>query len=113
MRLRAPLVLASASPRRRQLLRQIGLTFTVDPSDVEEVIPLGLSPDEVVQLLAVQKAAAVARRHPEALTLGADTIVVLDGDVLNKPADAAEAHAMLRRLAGRTHTVYTDRKSVV
>ena len=107
MRLKAPLVLASASPRRKHLLEQIGLTFTVHPNPAEEVIPEGIPPTEIVEQLAWEKAEPIARMHPEALTLGADTIVVLDGDVLGKPSDAAEARTMLRRLSGRTHTVYT------
>jgi septum formation protein len=107
MRLSVPLVLASRSPRRRKLLELIGARFTVHISPAEEVLPEGLPPDAIVQQLALEKAAPVAALHPDALTLGADTLVVLDGAVLGKPADAADAHAMLRRLAGRTHTVYT------
>ncbi len=107
MRLNVPLVLASASPRRRHLLRQLGLEVIVHPSHVEETVPDALAPETVVQLLAKHKAEAVAPTYPEALTLGADTIVVLDGDILGKPGCAGEAHAMLRRLSGRTHTVYT------
>lgn len=107
MRLSAPLVLASASPRRRHLLEQLGLTFTIHPNPDEEVIPPGLPPSEIVERLAREKAEPIARLHPEALTLGADTIVVLDGEVLGKPASPAEARSMLRRLSGRTHTVYT------
>jgi septum formation protein len=107
IRLTVPLVLASQSPRRRELLHRLGLTFEVDPSHVEEIVPEGTAPAEVVEALARQKAEAVAARHPDALVLGADTIVVLDGDILGKPANAAEARAMLRRLSGRTHTVFS------
>jgi septum formation protein len=107
MKLSLPLILASRSPRRQKLLAQVGLPFAVQPSAVEEVIPPGLSPSAAVQHLALEKAQAVAVDFPKALTLGADTIVVLDGDVLGKPADAAEARAMLQRLSGRTHIVYT------
>ncbi len=107
LRLRPPLVLASRSPRRHQLLERLGVPFSVHPSDADEAIPPGTAPDDAVRLLAGRKAEAVAPRHPEALTLGADTVVVLGGRVLGKPADAAEAAAMLRRLSGRTHTVYT------
>lgn len=107
-----PLVLASSSPRRRELLAGLGLPFEVDPPDVPEHWPPALHDrDEVrrfVAELAAEKAANVARRHgPERWVLGADTIVVLGCDVLNKPADEAEALAMLTRLAGRTHTVMT------
>lgn len=107
MRLKTDLVLASQSPRRKKLLEQLGLAFTVHASDVDEVIDPALAPDAVVQALALDKVRAVAPAYPSALTLGADTIVVLDGDILGKPADAAEARAMLGRLSGRTHTVFT------
>lgn len=107
MKLRVPFILASRSPRRRKLLAQLGLDFEVHPSDLDEQATLYQPPDELVEHLALAKARLVAPCFPEALTLGADTIVVIDGTVLNKPADAAEARAMLRRLSGRTHTVYT------
>lgn len=105
--LRPPLVLASQSPRRRELLRRLGLPCTVHPSEADEAVVPGTPPDALVRELALLKAADVARQHPDALTLGADTIVVLDGDVLGKPADTDEARAMLRRLSGRTHIVYS------
>ena len=107
MQLTTPFVLASQSPRRKRLLEQLGVPFEVHISPVDEVIPDDATPGEVVQDLAMQKAASVAPAYPDALTLGADTIVVLDGAILGKPADAAEAAAMLRRLSGRTHTVFT------
>ncbi len=107
MKLLVPLILASRSPRRRKLLAQLGLDFEVHPSDLDETAMNHRLPEQLVEQLALEKARAVATRFPEALTLGADTTVVLDGDVLNKPADEAEARAMLRRLSGRTHTVYT------
>ena len=105
--LRAPLVLASRSPRRRALLERLGLAFDVRPSASGEAWPAGKAPGEAVALLALEKAEGVAEGAPEALTLGADTVVVLDGDVLGKPEDAAEARRMLRRLSDATHTVYT------
>lgn len=105
--LRVPLVLASQSPRRRQLLDRLGVPFAVRPSHADEVLPPGLAPAAAVEALALRKAVAVATDAPGALTLGADTVVVLGAEVLEKPADDAEARAMLRRLAGRTHTVYT------
>ena len=105
--LQVPFVLASQSPRRRSLLEQLGLTFSIQPSPAEEIWPDGLPPSAAVEVLALQKAASVATVNPEALTLGADTIVVLEDEVLGKPADAAEARAMLRRLSGATHTVFT------
>lgn len=104
---RIPFLLASQSPRRRALLARLGVAFTVCPSDVEEQVDPALDPEVLVRHLAGQKAGAVAARHPEALTLGADTLVVLDGAVLGKPEGPAEARAMLRRLSGRTHTVFT------
>lgn len=107
MRLQTDFVLASQSPRRRRLLEQLGLAFDVHVSPIEEVIPDDAAPAEVVQDLAAQKAASVAPHYTAALTLGADTIVVLDDAILGKPADAADAEAMLRRLSGRTHTVFT------
>ena len=107
MRLHTTLVLASQSPRRRDLLDQFGLSFVVDPSDADEQVPAGRTPPEVVQQLALEKAVVVSRRHPEALTLAADTLVVHEGTVLGKPIDDAEACAMLRRLSGTRHTVFT------
>jgi septum formation protein len=104
------LVLASASPRRRELLERAGLRFEVLPADIPEEPRAGEAPRALVERLAAEKAAAVRARLPAAprrLVLGSDTIVVLDGDVLGKPRDAAEALAMLRRLSGRTHTVWT------
>lgn len=99
------LVLASASPRRSRLLRSLGLTFTVRPVDLDETPLPGEEPRDYVLRLAREKARA--RAHPGELVLAADTVVVLDGALLGKPADAAEAVAMLGRLAGREHTVLT------
>lgn len=107
MELSVPLILASKSPRRRLLLEQIGIPFTIEISHTEETIPEQISPSEIVQSLALQKAETVADRFPEALTLGADTIVVLNNSILGKPVDEDEAREMLRRLSGNTHTVYT------
>jgi MAF protein len=99
------LVLASASPRRRQLFSLLGMPFIATAADVDEEIEGGESPQEMVCRLSLAKAKAVALSYPENLIVAADTIVVLDGDVLGKPADEAEAVAMLRRLRGRKHTV--------
>lgn len=107
MHLSIPFVLASASPRRRRLLEQLGFTFRVIVSGVSEDAKGRPAPHELVEMLSRRKAEAVASEHHDALVLGADTIVVLDDDVLEKPANAEEAHAMLRRLSGRTHTVYS------
>jgi septum formation protein len=102
-----PLVLASASPRRQALLAQLGLSFLVDPADVDESAQPRESPRTYVTRLAQQKAEAVSRRHPGSVVLGADTTVALDGEVLGKPQDAEEAQRMLARLTGRTHQVFT------
>lgn len=107
MKLRTDLILASQSPRRKQLLRQLGLTFRVEPSPFEETIPEDGHPADIVRHLALEKAEPISRRYPSALTLAADTVVVHDGAVLGKPNDAAEARAMLRRLSSETHTVFT------
>jgi len=99
------LVLASASPRRRQLFSILNVPFIAVAADVDEEIEEGESPQEMVCRLSLAKARTVALSYPEGLIVAADTIVVLDGDVLGKPADEAEAVAMLRRLRGRKHTV--------
>jgi septum formation protein len=113
------LILASASPRRRELLGFLGIPFRVIATDAEEratpapppiaavLPPAPLALDSHPTLLAWRKAEAACEQTPEGVIIGADTIVVLDGDVLGKPRDADHAHAMLRRLSGRTHTVYT------
>lgn len=105
----APLVLASRSPRRADLLRAAGLPFEVGPApDVDETPPPGLGPAEVAVALAERKAAAVrARVAPGRVVLGADTVVVLDGALLGKPADAEDAVRLLARLGGREHEVFT------
>lgn len=101
-----PLTLASLSPRREQLLKLIGYPFQVEGSGIEEeVIPE--SPPRGVELLALEKARAVAGRIPEGLVLGADTVVELDGNLMGKPADVTEARKMIEKLSGRKHRVYT------
>ena len=101
------LVLASRSPRRVELLTRAGYRFEVAPADIDERRLDGEVPRELVRRLAREKAAAVAPRHPGAIVLGADTLVVVDGAVLGKPDGAAGAAAMLRRLSGRAHDVLT------
>lgn len=101
------LVLASASPRRRELLAAAGLQFDVDPVDVDERRLPGESPADYVERVARLKALAGSARWPEATVLGADTAVVIGDDVLGKPADARAAAAMLRRLSGAAHEVLT------
>ena len=101
------LILASASPRRRELLAELGVAFDVVVADVTEHEEASTDPRIMVAHNAALKADWVAARYPDAIVLGADTTVFIDGQALNKPADAAEARAMLRRLSGRTHTVFT------
>lgn len=102
-----PIVLASASPRRADLLRAAGIAFDVCPGDVDETVGPGESPHDYVARLARAKAHAVAGLRPGRAVLGADTAVVVDGTILGKPADAADAARMLRRLSGRRHDVLT------
>jgi septum formation protein len=101
------LVLASASPRRRGLLEQLGIPLRIDPAHLDENVRSGEAAEQYVLRLAREKAAAVQVRHPDATVLAADTSVVLDGTVLGKPATADEALEMLRRLSGRKHQVMT------
>lgn len=100
-------ILASQSPRRRELLRLIGVPHEVSPADIDETFLPHESPAPHAERLATEKAAVIAEREPGAVIIAADTIVVLDGEVLGKPSNAAEARATLRRLSGRTHTVHT------
>ncbi len=100
------LVLASASPRRREILTAGGISHVVRPADIDESVFSGIEPKLMVQLLAAGKAAAAAENADEWL-LGADTVVTLDGKVLGKPKDEAEAVEMLTMLSGKTHFVYT------
>ncbi len=102
-----PLVLASASPRRAELLSQLDLEFKVTPSDVPEIHHEQLTAREVSQINAYRKARAVAKKIPDALVLGADTLVYLDDKLFGKPAGLAEAYEMLEQLQGRTHQVVT------
>jgi septum formation protein len=105
-----PLVLASASPRRRELLAGAGVRFEVTPANIEEHAQPGESPAQLARRLASEKAGAVARSlgpAPARWVLGADTLVVIDGDVLGKPVDAGHALVLLRRLVGRRHHVVT------
>ena len=101
------LVLASASPRRHELLRNAGISFTVQPADIDETPLAGESPLECAQRLAREKALSVSRARPQDLVLGADTIVVIDETILGKPVDADDAIRMLRLLSGRVHRVIT------
>ncbi|MCI8496803.1 MAG: septum formation inhibitor Maf [Clostridiales bacterium] len=102
-----PIILGSASPRRKELFSRITPQFEVFPADCDETVPEGMKPNEVVRLLACRKAQAVAERFPQAAVVGADTIVVLDGRILGKPDGREEAARMLRALSGRRHQVLT------
>ena len=108
------IILASASPRRKELLEQIGLSFQIEPARGEEHI-ISIIPREVVEELSCQKAMEVAELHKEedALILGADTIVVYEDKIMGKPADEEEAMEMLRKLSGKTHCVFTGVTAVL
>ena len=101
------LILASASPRRAELLRVMGLAFEIIPSRIDESATDSEKPQTHVARLAETKARAVAEAYPDTWILGADTVVVIDGEILGKPADTAEAKRMLAMLRGRTHEVHT------
>lgn len=100
-------ILASQSPRRRELLASVGLTFDVIPSAVPEIYQHGESPEEYVARLSRDKGAAIAAAHPDAWIIAADTTVLLGDQLLEKPADPADAARMLSLIAGKTHIVYT------
>ena len=102
-----PLILASASPRRTDLLRQCGVKFQIDPAGVNEVAEEHLSAGETARINAYRKARAVAKKHPEALVLGVDTVVALESALFGKPLSLSEAEEMLWRLQGKTHRVLT------
>ena len=108
------LILASASPRRRELLAQLGVQFEVVVADIDETPVAGEAPEVYVVRMALEKARAVKARlgDAEALVLGSDTAVVVDGEILGKPRDRADGLAMLARLSGRVHHVYTAVASV-
>lgn len=100
------LVLASKSPRRSEILKNAGIDFTVRVADADETIPEGTSPEDAVVFLAARKALAVERAEDETV-LGADTVVVLDGEILGKPKDREDAFNMIKKLSGRVHSVFT------
>ena len=101
------IILASSSPRRRELLSMIGLNYVIETSGEEEVQPHGLPPAEFVKTLALQKAQPVADLHPSDCVIGADTIVYLEGDILGKPHTPDVAKAYLSRMQGKQHVVFT------
>ncbi len=101
------IILASSSPRRKELLQLIQLPFIVHPSEVDEHIEEPLAPDKMVEELALRKAMDIAKNYHEGIVIGADTIVVLDNEILGKPKNQADAYGMLSRLQGRAHEVYS------
>jgi len=101
------LVLASASPRRRELLQNAGIPFIIQASKIPELPREGEAPQACAERLAREKALDVFRQRPQDFVLGADTIVIVDGEILGKPRDVADAARMLRLLSGRTHQVTT------
>lgn len=102
-----PLILASNSPRRREILSQAGFAFSVVASDVDESFPVDMPLSEVPVFLSEKKARVLADINPQAIILAADTVVILDDVILNKPADKSEAREMLQLLSGKTHEVLT------
>ena len=100
-------ILASASPRRKEILQNTKLNFDIQKSDIEEVILENESPEDMVVRLAYEKAFDVAKRNTDRLVIGADTIVALDNEVLGKPKDQNEAYQMIKRLSNKTHKVIT------
>ena len=103
----AEFILASQSPRRKALLQQAGLVFSVVPSGIDESGNAASCPENFCSSLALEKAKDIATRHPDSVVIGADTIVVIDGKILGKPEDPKDARNMLKSLSGRTHAVYT------
>ncbi|MBR2726834.1 MAG: septum formation inhibitor Maf [Solobacterium sp.] len=101
------LILASQSPRRKELMEKCGLTFEIEAADIDETMDEAEDLREEVQRLAYRKAQHVLERHPSAVVVGSDTIVVVDGEVLGKPKDEEDARQMLRKLSGRSHEVMT------
>ncbi|HRV72905.1 MAG TPA: Maf family protein [Eubacteriales bacterium] len=101
------IILASQSPRRSEVMKWMGLSFEVEPCTEPERAPEGADALELVCAMALQKAEFIAKKHPDDCVIGADTVVLLDGEVLGKPRNAENAVAYLSRMQGRTHTVYT------
>lgn len=102
-----PIILASNSPRRKQLLEMIGISFIVQPSSIYEDFSVDLKPEEFVQHYAKEKSIDIAKKYQDHLVIGADTIVVLNHEILGKPSNIEESFNMLKSLSGQIHTVYT------
>ena len=105
--MRRKIILASGSPRRKQLLKMAGLYFTVEQKNIPEMVPDTIPLEKRSQFLAEMKAAAMSVDHPEAIIIGADTTVLCEGRLMGKPGSKEEAKEMLRFLSGKTHTVFT------
>ncbi len=101
------IILASKSPRRIRLLKQLGLKFVIDPSDYHEDMSLAMPPRPLAKFLALEKGKAVAKKHRGGIVIAADTFVYLDGKILGKPKDAHDAVRHLKKIGGRFHTVYS------
>ena len=101
------IILASKSPRRQELLKLLGVEFTIETADIDEHMDPDLPPQREVSRVAARKAAKIAEKHPDDLVIASDTIVVVDGRILGKPKDEADAFSMLRLLSGRRHEVMT------
>ncbi len=101
------IILASASPRRQELLRYITPEFEVMPADVDETFPEGVPADESAEFLAVRKAVHVSVSNPDSIVIGSDTVVIVEGEILGKPVDEADAERMLKKLSGKVHKVVT------
>jgi septum formation protein len=104
---RRKIILASSSPRRKELLAKTGLKFVVDPSDYEEDMSLKMKPIEIAKVLSRGKAESVAKRHENAVVIGADTFIAYKGELLGKPHTPGKATAMLKKLSGKAHSVIT------
>ena len=100
-------ILASASPRRQELLKLVVPTFVTSPADIDETIPVEIPINSSAEYLAVEKAKKIALLHPYSLVIGCDTVVIVNDEILGKPKDTADAERMLLLLSGRTHTVIT------
>ncbi|MBD5146967.1 MAG: septum formation protein Maf [Ruminococcus sp.] len=100
-------ILASASPRRKELMGYIVPRFEIIPADVDETLPKEIPAEKSAEFLAVKKAEHISAQYPESIVIGSDTVVVVDGEILGKPADEADAYRMLTKLSGKVHTVIT------
>ena len=100
-------ILASASPRRRELIKLIDENAVIIPANTEEILPSGIYPENSAEYFACKKAKEISSLHPDAIVLGADTVVIIDGIILGKPKDQDDAFKMLKMLSGKTHEVVT------